>query len=875
VTLINCFVYLFDFTGNSIKFTEHGSVQLRVSAELCPNEAVPSDLDLVQAESHATGPQLPHIDASQLQMYKLHIAIQDTGCGISAAQQGKLFQDYTQANKSINARFGGTGLGLSISRHLVKLHGGNIWLESNAAPTSSSTSSQQQQQQPSGTTFHIELTLPACNIALPVYLQRDIACQELKNKHILIVKQNPVYAGVLRRCCEFWGMQVTIVASYMECCRVFDAHLALLKPNSTVTQQQQHQQQQQQHPITRPFDVILMDWDVNDDSIYSPDSPLERLPYDDHELLADAGDTITTSNSTINASKKDSKLASPPASQQAPYSSTVASSRVPADKRTRVPTKISSRSSMTQPGNNAGNTSSTSNKKSNKTGLDLASHFRRLAARRNVQDQQSSSSSSAVVPQARSAQLPIILCIPLSLRKKLMRSIVNCFMSHPLKPAKLFACLVSMLHPTSLSSSASNNNASSAASPNFATKSLQGTPASQSRTATGAGASPASSVGSNSAATTGLIGLRTSQLALANSQSIASPLRRLMEERIRDADQSPEFMNQNKQRYIDTGQGGMVAAAAAAANVSSSRSSNLQRKNSAHASTASAASNAASKISADFAKSYPLRICVADDVSLNQKLIATMLKRLGYIESQITIVSNGQQALDTVLARLQDPNNASWIHQQQQQQAQQPSHQSTESSSVSILPPSQAFIYDAASSTAPPSAETTPQLSVDLLAQQSSTSAPTTANYCPMSISGSRDSSCESSYNVTTPNTGASLANSNCSEMSNSPLARRRTGNNKSSNNSKQDKQSNAASAALIQQNQTLPFELCLMDCQMPVLDGFASTRAIRAWCAEHSIPMTKQPVIAALTGNAMQGDKARCLEVMDDCELTFILQQR
>ncbi|MEH2421215.1 MAG: ATP-binding protein [Nostoc sp.] len=62
-----------------------------------------------------------------------------------------------------------------------------------------------------------------------------------------------------------------------------------------------------------------------------------------------------------------------------------------------------------------------------------------------------------------------------------------------------------------------------------------------------------------------------------------------------------------------------------------------------------------------------------------------------------------------------------------------------------------------------------------------------------------------------------------------------------------------------------IPYDLILMDCQMPVLDGLETTKEIHRW-QESNFASGRRPVVIAMTANAMKEDKQMCLDAgMDD----------
>ena len=92
---------LLNLTGNAVKFTDKGSVEVELSTVAIGRKTI-----------------------------ALRITVRDTGIGIAQDVQDQVFEQFSQAESSTARRFGGTGLGLTISRQLVLLMGGTISVSS-------------------------------------------------------------------------------------------------------------------------------------------------------------------------------------------------------------------------------------------------------------------------------------------------------------------------------------------------------------------------------------------------------------------------------------------------------------------------------------------------------------------------------------------------------------------------------------------------------------------------------------------------------------------------------------------------------------------------------------------------------------------------
>ncbi len=163
---------LLNLLANAIKFTDRGEVVLTV-------DTVPE-----------RGPDM------------IRLVVRDTGIGVPRDKQQMIFEAFSQADPSINRRYGGTGLGLAITSRLVRLMGGEIHVASG---------------QGCGSEFHVLLPLAA---GTP---PRLVVPECLAGVTALIVDDNLTQRKVLTAMLSRWGMQPDSVESAMRALSALEA----------------------------------------------------------------------------------------------------------------------------------------------------------------------------------------------------------------------------------------------------------------------------------------------------------------------------------------------------------------------------------------------------------------------------------------------------------------------------------------------------------------------------------------------------------------------------------------------------------------------------------------------------------------------------
>lgn len=152
---------LVNLLSNAVKFTDTGEVTLAVTST--PLE------DL---------------------RHELHIAVRDTGIGISPNQLARIFEPFVQGDVTTSRRHGGTGLGLAITRHLVEMMGGRIWIDSQVGV---------------GSTVH-------CTIVAAQPVHGDLE-RLLAGKQVLVVSDDQGNRERMVRWIESWGAHVSAAAN--------------------------------------------------------------------------------------------------------------------------------------------------------------------------------------------------------------------------------------------------------------------------------------------------------------------------------------------------------------------------------------------------------------------------------------------------------------------------------------------------------------------------------------------------------------------------------------------------------------------------------------------------------------------------------------
>ncbi|MCP4348438.1 MAG: response regulator [Desulfobacterales bacterium] len=153
---------ILNMVDNAIKFTTEGEIVFRVGTE-----------------------------SEDTKKIVLHFAVRDTGIGIPAEKQEKIFLPFSQADESMTRKYGGTGLGLAISSQITKMMNGRLWVESRVNR---------------GSTFHFT----ACFYLRqkPVAETKPVKTSELQGLRVLVADDNASTRRILEETLAYRGMAV-------------------------------------------------------------------------------------------------------------------------------------------------------------------------------------------------------------------------------------------------------------------------------------------------------------------------------------------------------------------------------------------------------------------------------------------------------------------------------------------------------------------------------------------------------------------------------------------------------------------------------------------------------------------------------------------
>lgn len=173
---------LINLIGNGIKFTESGSVTLKI-----------------------------FLDRQEFDVAQLHFEVSDSGIGINQERIEKIFDDFEQEDVSTVRKYGGSGLGLTISKELVSLMGGQLKVES---------------EKDHGSRFYFTLQFGLCsdNSEKPVSPEesKDMVFKKLEGVRVLCVEDNHINQLVLSQYFKKWKLVYEFANDGNEALSMFD-----------------------------------------------------------------------------------------------------------------------------------------------------------------------------------------------------------------------------------------------------------------------------------------------------------------------------------------------------------------------------------------------------------------------------------------------------------------------------------------------------------------------------------------------------------------------------------------------------------------------------------------------------------------------------